>query len=182
MKAQAAPPEITIRPNFRVRLPQSCAAAPGGFLLTHPLTRSLLLSLLCCLGSLSAAVAAPAASDFIATLSPGESQEFTRWQAAQTHFERCLDAYWHEVEHKRVARKQKRAPGHFYAPADYVLSFPPEYSGPLPSPDLAQRWARYLAAKEQAQPSTAKMRQPGVDDFLAAAKAYYGFEPARISE
>jgi hypothetical protein len=151
-------------------------------LLTHPLTRSLLLILFCCLGSLSAAVAAPDASDFIATLTPGESQEFTRWQAAQTHFERRLDAYWHEVERKRAVRRQKRAPGHLYTPADYVLSFPPEYSGPQPNNDLAQRWARYLAAKEEAHPSAPKTSQPGVDDFIAAAKQYYGFEPARIPE
>ncbi len=151
-------------------------------MLTHPLTRSLLLVVFLALGSVSGAAAAPDVSDFVATLSPAEAQEFTRWRSERTQFDRRLDAYWHEVDRKRAVRKRARAPGHFYVPADYVLTFPPEYSGPELSKDVAQRWASYLAAKEQTHPTPAKAPQPGVDDFIAAAKANYGFVPERVPE
>ena len=37
--------------------------------------------------------------------------------------------------------------------------------------------------KERAKPAERKaLTSPGIDDFLAAAKKYYGFEPTRISE
>jgi hypothetical protein len=119
---------------------------------------------------------------FIASLAPAEQDEFVRWKAATTHFERRLDAYWHEVDRKRSARKRARAPGHLYAPKDYVLTYPPEYSGPQLSRELAARWARYVAASEQAQPGKPAQEQPGIAEFLAAAKSNYGFVPARIPE
>ncbi len=138
------------------------------------------------LGALALLPAPPAAAaaigDFVASLSPQQQQEFQKWHAAQQHFERRLDAYWHEVERKRKARRPKRSSGKFYAATDYVLTFPPEYKGPQLSKDLEVRWARFQAVQEKQQPETAKRVMPGIDDFLAAAKQYYGFTPTRIPE
>ena len=118
----------------------------------------------------------------MATLTPAQQQEFTAWRTAMVHHERRLDVYWHEVEKKRKGRRPKRSKGNLYGPDDYVWTFPPEYKGPALSAGVAQRWTRYQAAEEKAQPKKAKRTLPGIDDFLAAARKYYGFEPGRISE
>jgi len=126
--------------------------------------------------------AAASENDFLAPLGPAQQQQFTTWRAAQTRFERRLDAYWGAVESKRKGRRPKRSSGKLYQKEDYVWSFPPEYKGPQLSPNLARRYSRYLAAKERAKPKSARRSEPRIDDFLAAAKKYYGFEPTRISE
>lgn len=145
-----------------------------------PQLRLVGLLLALCLGWGSAG--AGTVADFIATLSPGERQQFEKWRTAQSHFERRLDAYWHEVERKRAARRPKRSKGYLYSAEDYVLTFPPEYAGPQLSDDLDRRWRRFQAAKEQAEPEKAKKAQPGLEEFLAAAEKHYGFKPTRISE
>ena len=126
--------------------------------------------------------AASRAANFAASLGGAERQEFVKWYQAQQHFERRLDAYWHEVERKRKARRPKRARGFLYSEDDYVRSFPPEYSGPRLSSSIETRWKRYEAAQEKVKPTKPSSRQPDVNDFLAAAKKYYGFTPTRISE
>jgi hypothetical protein len=152
-------------------------------LLTFPLPRPLIAALLG-LGAVLLATTAGAASidDFIAALSPEQRQEFKAWRAAQAHYEGSLDAYWGEVEKKRGARRAQRGSGKLYTAEDYVSTFPPEYQGPELSQDLDRRWTRFLAAEEKARPEKAKHPLPGIDDFLAAAKTYYEFEPTRISE
>lgn len=147
----------------------------------NQLTRPLCALLIALAVLAQPAAAAPDAAAFMASLSAAEQDEFANWKAARSHFDRRLDAYWHEVERKRTLRRKARARGHLYSPKDYVLTFPPEYSGPHLSKDLAARWARFVAASEQAKP-TPIQEQPGVDDFLAAARAHYGFVPARIPE
>jgi len=133
---------------------------------------------------LLSATAAGAASvdDFIASLGPAERDEFTKWYAARTRFERELDAYWAEIEAKRKGRRPKRAKGLLFSQEDYVWTFPPEYAGPYLSADLNRRWKRFEAAQEMARPTKARESLPGIDGFLAAAKKHYGFEPTRISE
>ncbi len=151
-------------------------------MLTSPLLRPLVAILVGALALLPLAARAATVSDFVVSLSPSERQAFTEWQAAQAHFDRRLDAYWHEVERKRRVRRRERSAGHLYMTNAYVLSYPPEYRGPELSRDLERRWKQFLAASERAEPKQAKPPQPGIDDFLAAAKKYYGFTPARISE
>lgn len=130
------------------------------------------------------ATAAGAASvdDFLATLSPAERTAFKAWRAAEVKHERQLDAYWAEVESKRKGRRPKRSKGILYSEEDYVWTFPPEYRGPQLSSGLKRRWSSFLAAQEKAKPQGPRKAQPDIDDFLAAAKKYYGFEPTRISE
>lgn len=149
---------------------------------TTPLLRLLLAIVLGTAVLLPQTATAASIADFLATLSAADAQEFQKWHTAKSHVERRLDAYWHEVERKRKARRPKRSRGFLYSDDDYVRTFPPEYRGPQLSKSLEARWERYQAAKEKAQPSRARRQQPGIADFLAAAKTYYGFTPTRISE
>ena len=152
-------------------------------MLTFPLSRLLSTILFGLALALPVHMAAAASeNDFLASLGPAQQQEFTTWKAAQVRIERRLDAYWDAVERKRKGRRPKRSSGKLYQTEDYVWTFPPEYKGPQLSPDLKRRYSRYLAAKEKAQPKSARRSEPRIDDFLAAAKKYYGFEPTRISE
>jgi hypothetical protein len=142
-----------------------------------------LLAVLACLALfLPGPMASASEADFMATLTPAQQREFKAWRTAEAHFDRRLDAYWHEVEKKRKGRRPKRGTSQLYDKHDYVWTFPPEYKGPRLSRDVERRWEHYLAAQEKARPEKKKSRQPDLDDFLAAAKKYYGFAPTRISE
>ena len=130
-------------------------------MLISPLLRPFVAILLGALVLLPLAASATTVSDFIASLSPGERQAFTQWHAAQAHFERRLDTYWHEVERKRMARRSKRANGHLYMANEYVLRYPPEYRGPELSKDIERRWTQFLAASERAEPKRQSRRSRG---------------------
>jgi hypothetical protein len=130
-----------------------------------------------------AGASAATVSDFLATLTPEQGQEFERWRAAKNHFDRRLDAYWYQIESKRKARRAKRGAGQLYSAQDYIWSFPPEYDGPLLPPDLRRRYEAFLAlAKPEAQAAAEEREQPGVDAFLAAARQFYNFVPSRVPE
>jgi hypothetical protein len=150
--------------------------------LTFPPSRPLFAALLCLALSLPAHAGRATEAEFIAALSPAQKQAFKAWRTARAHYERRLDAYWHEVEKKRKGRRPKRGSGKLYLPDDYVWTFPPEYKGPGLSASLARLWRRYEAAQERARPHKARRTQPGIPEFLAAAKKYYGFVPTRVSE
>jgi hypothetical protein len=152
-------------------------------LLTFPLSRLLSTILFGLALALPVPTGAAASeNDFLASLGAAQQQEFKTWKEAQARFERRLDAYWGAVESKRKGRRPKRSSGKFYQTEDYVWTFPPEYKGPQLGPDLERRYSRYLAAEEKAKPKSARRSEPRIDDFLAAAKKYYGFQPTRISE
>ncbi len=144
----------------------------------------LLFAALLCLALLPAAAGNASDADFLATLHPTDQQEFKAWRTAKAHFERRLDAYWHEVEKKRKGRRPKRRAGKLYEEHDYVWTFPPVYKGPELRSGLRRAWANYQAAQEKAKPAKKKKRteQPDLNDFLAAARKHYGFVPDRISE
>jgi hypothetical protein len=144
---------------------------------------ALLLGACVVLADGAAAAAAATVGDFLATLTPDQAQEFERWRAAKNHFDRRLDAYWYQIESKRKARRAKRGTGQLYSAQDYIWSFPPEYDGPSLPPDLRRRYEAFLAvAKPEAQATAEEREQPGIEDFLAAARQYYNFVPGRVSE
>ncbi len=150
---------------------------------TFVLPRVLVALLLGALLALPASGAVGAAvNDFLVTLTPEQAQEFERWRAAKIHFDRRLDAYWYQIESKRRDRRPKRSSGQLYSAEDYVWTFPPEYEGPQLSPDLRRRYEAFLAAQRPQDAQKAEREQPGVDEFLAAARQYYNFVPSRISE
>ena len=95
------------------------------------------------------------------------SKDYEAWRNAYNAYNKQATAYWDQISAKRKLRNEKRARGQTIELTDYVLSQPPLYSGP-------------------AKPSTGKTTGPsrsipGVDDFVAASKRVYGFQPERPS-
>jgi hypothetical protein len=147
-----------------------------------------LIALLAGLSAGLIAVAAPGAwaakptvGAFTASLKPAERKQFEDYLAAKTLYDFKLDAYWREVSDKRAARRGKKSRGQALTAKDYVGTFPPTYDGPELPPDLAKRWADFQA-KEAEEKKTPPRLIPGLDDFLAQAKANYDFVPERIEE
>lgn len=133
-------------------------------------------------GAAPGAQAARGAKEFAASLAPDEAQLFEDWLSAQTTHDFKTDAYWREVDNKRVARKKKKAAEQALAEADYVLTFPPVYQGPSLTPDLAKRWKEFSAKLAEEHPRPADKPKPGLADFLANARAQYDFAPEVIAE
>ena len=136
----------------------------------------------CVLGlALALALTAPAAAtqdlpeDIAARLTPAQQRAYIDYRAARGTFDRDTRSYWSKVEAKRNLRKAKRVMRQEYEAGDYVQTHPPKYQGPELAPDVARVVAELRPAVEQPP-------LPGVADFLAAAKAQFGFLPKRVSE
>lgn len=137
------------------------------------------------LGAVNAPVKAFAMStaDFLATLDNSEARAFQGWKAARRSYEQKLDAYWDKVDAKRAERKKKRSIVEAFSQDDYVMSFPPSYTGPKLSESLAAKYAKFLAEQEKTSPVPSQEKElASVPDYLAAAKKVYGFVPERLSE
>lgn len=109
----------------------------------------------------SAYAAGPATSAYQA--------ELAAYEQAYGAYEVEAKSYWNAVSEKRKRRNAKRRQRQRIVAADYVLTQPPKYSGP-PRP------------KDPFAPPptpTEKKEIPVVADFLAAARAQYGFVPDR---
>jgi hypothetical protein len=129
---------------------------------------------------LAHAAQARAPEAFLAKLSSEERQQFETWFAARVHFNHQLDSYWRAVNDKRAVRRRKRGTVASFTLDDYVMTFPPSYTGPELAAPLAKRWADYQAKEEAKGPPP--QPKPGLEDFLAHAKAQYRFVPERIPE
>jgi len=119
--------------------------------------------------------------DFLTSLSDSEVEAFQAWRTARQAYEQKLDAYWEKVDGKRQERKAKRASRVPFEASDYVMSFPPTYSGPKLQDALAAKYAKFLQEQDKQSPEPAK-EMATVEDYLAAAKKVYGFVPERLSE
>jgi hypothetical protein len=113
--------------------------------------------------------------DLAQRLTPTQQRTYIDYRAARTKFDSETRAYWTKVEAKRDLRKAKRVMRHPYEASDYVDAHPPKFPGPELPPDVAKIVAELRPPAEERQ-------LPGVADFLAAAKAQYGFVPKRVSE
>ncbi len=113
--------------------------------------------------------------DLAARLNPAQQGAYIAYRTARGKFDRETRAYWSKVEAKRDLRKAKRVMRHPYEGNDYVETHPPKYQGPDLPADIAKIVAELRPAAEERQ-------LPGVADFLAAAKAQFGFVPKRASE
>ncbi len=136
----------------------------------------------CVLGlALALALTAPVAAtqdlpeDLAARLTPAQQRAYIDYRAARGAFDRDTRTYWSKVEAKRNLRKAKRVMRQEYEAGDYMPTHPPKYLGPELPPDVAKILAELRPAVEQPP-------LPGVADFLAAAKAQFGFVPKRVSE
>src|SRR6185295_17938671 len=90
-------------------------------------------------------------------------------------FEREHRAYWSSVEAKRDVRKAKRIMRQAFEADDYVQVQPPKYQGPDLPPDIAR-------IVTEIRPPVEEKQIASVSDFLAAAKAQFGFVPKRTTE
>ena len=121
------------------------------------------------------------AAQFAETLDERQQRQFAHVMDARAAFDKALDTYWTEVADKRAARRAKKTLNQALTIEDYITAFPPEYSGPKLSTELAKAWAEFQAR------NAAPEREPPkpiatVADAIAAARQQYGFEAARVSE
>lgn len=120
-------------------------------------------------------------TDFLASLSDSEVEEFQAWKSARRDFEAQLDEYWDAVDAKRQVRKKKRSAKIPFDASDYVMSFPLKYKGPSLSGDLAAKYDQFVEAQRQTDPTQPK-ELATIPDYLDAAKSVYNFVPERVSE
>ena len=129
------------------------------------------LSVAACSQATLSRAAGPATGSLAAE--PAATAEYRAKLAAyeQAHgvYEAQSRAYWNAISEKRKVRRAKRRQHLRVAAADYVLTQPPVYSGPRkPKNPFAPP-----------TPPQEQKRIPVVADFLAAARAQYGFVPDR---
>ncbi|HEU0060212.1 MAG TPA: hypothetical protein VFR19_10075 [Hyphomicrobiaceae bacterium] len=113
--------------------------------------------------------------ELAAKLTPAQRQVYEDYRRARDAFEAKLRAYWARVDAKRDARRAKHMLVQPLSPEDYVAEQPPKY----PGPELPAEIAKVLI--EVLPPASARPL-PDVNDFLANAKAQYGFVPTPTTE
>lgn len=131
--------------------------------------------------ALSSMASAMSTADFLASLPGSEANAFQDWKAARRTYEGQLDSYWEKVDEKRQARKKKRAAKVRFETSDFVMSFPPSYTGPKLSTALASKYEKFLIEQAKSQPTPPK-EMATVPDYLDAAKRVYNFTPERLPE
>jgi hypothetical protein len=87
--------------------------------------------------------------------------KLAEYDAARAAYQLRATPYWAEVKAKRAARFAKRRAHHEITLDDYVLTQPPEYTGP----------------KKPADPSSTRHEVPVVADFLQHAAQQFDFAP-----
>lgn len=113
--------------------------------------------------------------DLASRLSPAQQSAYVAYRTARSKFDREHSAYWNKVEAKRDLRRAKRVMRQAFEADDYVQAYPPKYQGP----ELPADVARIVA---ESRPPAEDKSLPNVGDFLAAAKAQFGFVPKRATE
>jgi hypothetical protein len=100
-----------------------------------------------------------------ANATPAQMAEYlvklAEYDAARTAYQLRANPYWAEVKAKRAARFAKRRAHHEITLDDYVLTQPPEYTGP----------------KKPIDPSSTRREVPVVADFLQHAAQQFDFAP-----
>jgi hypothetical protein len=114
-------------------------------------------------------------AELLERLTPSQRQIYQDYRKARDQHDRQHRSYWHRIEAKRDARKAKRILGQEYAAEDYVAQQPPKYAGP----ELPAETAKIVT---EVKPPVPERPLPTVADYLAQAKAVYGFVPTPTSE
>ena len=123
----------------------------------------------------AAAASQTTAVELAAKLSPAQRQIYEDYRRAREAFEAKLRAYWTRVDAKRDARRAKHMLAQALSADDYVPEQPPKYAGPELPAEIAKIVGEVL-------PPVPARPLPDVNDFLAAAKAHYGFVPTPTTE
>jgi hypothetical protein len=113
--------------------------------------------------------------DLAAKLTPEQRKVYLDYAKAKGQHDKRHNAYWARVEAKRDARRAKRLLAQAYEADDYIAQQPPKYAGPELPADIAK-------IVFEVKPPVAAPPLPTVADFLAHAKAIYGFVPTPTSE
>ena len=108
-------------------------------------------------------------------LTPAQRQIYDDYRRAREAFEVKLRGYWGRVDAKRDARRAKHMLAQPPSTEDYVAEQPPKYAGPELPAEIAKLVVEIM-------PPTPARPLPEVSDFLANAKAQYGFVPAPTTE
>ena len=108
-------------------------------------------------------------------LTPAQRQIYDDYRRAREAFEAKLRGYWGRVDAKRDARRAKHMLAQPPSAEDYVAEQPPKYAGP----ELPAEIAKIVV---EMMPPTPARPLPEVSDFLANAKAQYGFVPTPTTE
>ena len=139
------------------------------------LSRACALSVALALSTAQVVRAEEIQPDLAARLTPSQQSAYVAYRTARSKFEREHRTYWSAVEAKRDVRRAKRIMRQTFEPEDYIQVQPPKYQGPELPPDVAKVVA-------EVRPPTELTPLPNVSDFLAAAKAQFGFVPHRAPE
>lgn len=123
----------------------------------------------------AAAATQSAANELAAKLTPAQRQIYDDYRRARDAFEARLRLYWQRVDAKRDARRAKHMLAQAVSADDYVTEQPPRYAGPELPGEIAK------IVTELAPPAPTRPL-PEVADFLAQAKAQYGFVPTPTTE
>jgi hypothetical protein len=115
------------------------------------------------------------AQELAAKLSPAQRQIYEDYRRARDAFEAKLRTYWARVDAKRDARRAKHMLAQALSGEDYVAEQPPKYAGPELPAEIAKLVIEVL-------PPAPARPLPEVSDFLANAKAQFGFVPAPTTE
>lgn len=138
--------------------------------------RALALGLVLIVTALThAATAEEISPDLASRLTPAQQRAYVAYRTTRGKFDRTYRTYWNRVESKRDLRKAKRIMRRPFEAEDYVQEHPPKYQGP----ELPADVARIVA---ELRPRQEERSLPSVGDFLAAAKAQFGFVPKRATE
>lgn len=108
-------------------------------------------------------------------LTDEQQRVYVLYLRAQTAHANERAAYWIAVDEKREGRRRKRAQGVAFTANDYIPDQPPKYDGPSLPPDIA----KIIAEVRPPEPEAPK---PVVADFLAAARAEFGFTPTATND
>jgi hypothetical protein len=115
------------------------------------------------------------AQELAAKLTPAQRQIYEDYRRGRDAFEAKLRIYWARVEAKRDARRAKHMLAQPLSAEDYVAEQPPKYAGPELPAEIAKLLVEVL-------PPAPARPLPEVSDFLANAKAQFGFVPAPTTE
>jgi len=115
------------------------------------------------------------AQELAAKLTPAQRQIYEDYRRGRDAFEAKLRTYWARVDAKRDARRAKHMLAQPLSAEDYVAEQPPKYAGPELPAEIAKLLVEVL-------PPAPARPLPEVSDFLANAKAQFGFVPAPTTE
>lgn len=121
------------------------------------------IALVLALPTLTYALAAPAAAEPSDRDIAVYRAKLSAYQKARRRYEALAGPYWDKVTSKRAARR-RAGRNHRPVPSDYVLDQPPLYKGPSEPKDPRKK-------RPPGEPV------PVAADFLAQAKAHFGFVP-----